>query len=361
MNSPPTRGTSRGMQAVGILLLVLVLSLLSTAHSALPENPSACPIENEGETTADCPWASIARELEATLASSRDSKNLRLKVAANLDSLASGLMRKIAKEGKLAGTTKNLWGLSINYDEGAKKTILAEPIIDVLLERASVAPRGEGIEGALAERVVHAGIEHTYGYLLSNLKTPYGYKRQRWVRPDIEFGFGLRPGVLSPTPDRGGFFANVTHFAGRIAFRENNDQDARAIKLLKQKFGTAPSIRNFDYASLRGRRITETVVIEGSAALPRTVEIRTDFVPFPKSGPSPDGNAELLVYSVRDSERDLPYLITAFPIAAGFSEAAVDPKNLGSQKTVFTRYNAFVPGVTDARSPLIGKREVSTF
>ncbi len=351
------------MKAFGILLLVLVLSLISTAQSAtFPETATRCPILTEGETAADCPWAEIVRDLETVIRTNENPETTNLKVSARLDVIAPELMRRMEIEGKLAGATKLLWGRSINFDEGVKKIIVPEPILDNVLARVGVAKRGEGVDSPIADRIVHAGFEHTYAYLLSNLKTPYGYKRLRWVRPDIENGFGLPAGSISPLPPQGGLFANVTHFAGRIAFREMNEQDLAATRVLKRGFQAARSIRSFEYASLRGRRITETVEITDGANPARVIEIRTDFVPFTKaSGEATGGNAELLIYSIRDSALKLPYLVTAFPIAKGFSDNAADPKNLGDDKTIFTRYNAFVPGLTDAKLPLAGKRTLSSF
>ncbi|MBS1962211.1 MAG: hypothetical protein JST04_08345 [Bdellovibrionales bacterium] len=336
------------MRAFGVLVLVLILSLLSTVRAA--ESPTTvCPIASEGETALDCPWAAIARGAEPILKANADPEIAKAKIAHYLDSVAPDFMKRLSREGKSAGDVKKLWGRSINFDENAKGIIIPEPIIDVVLDRAGVFER--------KDRIVYAGFEHTYGYLLSILKTPYGYKRLRWVRPDIEKGFGLAAGVISPTPKSGGLYLNVSYFAGRIAFRGSNPADRAAMKIVK-KADAARSLRQFDFSKLHGRRLTETVTLEGG----RTVEIRTDFVPFTKaSGAETGGNSELLVYSIRDSAEKLPYLISAFPIAPGFSDAALDPKGFGEGKPVLTKYNAFVAGVTDAKASLFGTRDGSEF
>jgi hypothetical protein len=331
------------MKALGTLVLVLSLSSLSVLSTVRAEETSpACPLASAGETTLDCPWAGIARQVAPATTPAE--------VEEVLSEVAPGFLQRIAREGKKAGDVKKLWGRSINFDENAKAIIIPPALIDVILAKAGVPAR--------VDRIVYAGFEHTYGYLLSILKTPYGYKRLRWVRPDIEKGFGLEPGVISPTPKHGGLFMNVSEFAGRIAFQGKNWQDRAALKTLCTADGVARSLRRFDYRTLHGRRLTETVALDGG----RTVEIRTDFVPFTKAkGEATGGNSELLVYSIRDSAEKYPYLISAFPIAAGFSEAALDPKNLGEDKPIITRYNAFVPGVTDAKAPRTGKRSASTF
>jgi len=328
------------MRTLGFFLLLLTVS---TAHAD-------CPIEAEGETSLDCPWAEIARQAATIIKSDPTPETSAPKIEGLLQATAPDFLKRLKHEGALSRNVKKLWGLSINYDENAKGTIIPEALIDVILAAAHAPARND--------RIVNAGFEHTYGYLLSILKTPYGYKRLRWVRPDIENGFGLEQGTISPAPKSGGLYMNVTYFAGQIAFRGKDAGDLAAKKLLRKARGVASSLRRYPYSSLHGRRLTETVTIaEG-----RTVELRTDFVPFPKaSGDATGGNTELLVYSIRDSAEPLPYLISAFPIAKGFSDGALNPANLGEGKPVMTRYNAFVPGMTDTKILLTGKREASSY
>lgn len=337
------------MRAFGILVLVLILSLLSSVRADESPN-SVCPLTSEGETVLDCPWGMIARQLTPILQANPNPATAQPKIERALSLIAPDFMKRLSDEGKTAGSVKKLWGRSINFDENAKGTIIPEAVIDAILAKAGVDAR--------QNRIVHAGFEHTYGYLLSILKTPYGYKRLRWVRPDIERGFGLEKGAISPTPESGGLFMNVSTFAGHIAFQGDHPKDRAALKVLRKAKGAARALRDFDYGSLHGRRLKETVALGGW----RTVEIRTDFVPFTHaSGDATGGNAELLVYSIRDSADEFPHLISAFPIAKGFSDAALDAKGLGEGKPVVTRYNAFLPGVTDASKPVYGKREASTF
>jgi hypothetical protein len=339
------------MKTLGILA---ALVLLLAAGSALAA--SSCPVE--GETELDCPWAGYARDLESSYQGETDAKKAAEAASKALEKIAPTYVQRLDHEGRALGEAKRLWGRSLNFDEGAKATIIPEPVIDAILMRAGVAPRGEGVKSALKPRVVHAGFEHTYGYLLSNLKTPYGFKRLRWVRPDIEKGFGLEESVISPNPKKGDLLANLTFFAGRIAFRGKNREGVRARSILRRMDGVAKSIRTYKYGALHGRRLKETLVLPGG----RTIEIRTDFVPFTSAtGEATGGNTELLIYSVRDSAEKLPYLLSAFPIAKGFSDGALDPKNLGENKPIVTRYNLFVSDVTDGTGPFTGKREAETF
>jgi hypothetical protein len=337
---------------ISAIFSVLLFSLVSQAA------PSACPIVSENETTLDCPWAGIARDLVSSYDGISDRDQAAKKARKALEEKAPDFLKRLATDAKNTGRGRQLWGRSLNYDENAKATIIPEPVIDALLTRARVRPRGYKVESTLAPRVVHAGVEHTYGYLLSNLKTPYGYKRLRWVRPDIEKGFGLEEGSIGPAPKDGGLLANITYFAGRIAFRDDSKSEKKARRILESMRGVSKSVREFSYESLHGRRLRETL----SLGKDRAIEIRTDFVPFTTaSGDATGGNVELLVYSVRDTEESLPYLVTAFPIAKGFSDGALDPKNLGADKPITTRYNLFVPGLTDSKRLYSGKREAETF
>lgn len=61
------------------------------------------------------------------------------------------------------------WGKSLNFDSGAKKKIVDDKIIEDLQRLFSIQNDN---------RIVHAGIMHTYGYLFSTINTPYGYKRK---------------------------------------------------------------------------------------------------------------------------------------------------------------------------------------
>lgn len=291
-----------------------------------PAQPGAAAAEG----AEDCPWAGAAR----LLAEKADRKE---ELAPVLAAHAPGLLEQFRAD--LSNTAAlALWGESINYDELAKGTIVHPGILDFLSGRLGLAkPRG---------KIAHAGMEHTYGYLFSLLPTRFGFKRARWVRPDIEEGLGLRRGSAGPAPAEGTLLANLTCLAGGIALKD----DASASALLeKAKPFCAPSLRN--YSSARRLRLTEEAALPGG----RKVALRTDFVPFLKKA---GGNSHLLVYSVYDSAIRRAYLVTAFPVGEGFVSNAVSPSGLGGDKPVQTRYNAHVEGLTGAGN-FKGKRSVT--
>ena len=80
-----------------------------------------------------------------------------------------------------------LWGKSWNFDEHAGQQIVDPYILDLLSEQ---------LQYVVGTDLVHAGIIHTYGYLFSQLETPYGLKRVRWTNRKLDWGFHFSDAVL---------------------------------------------------------------------------------------------------------------------------------------------------------------------
>jgi len=283
-----------------------------------PAQPGAAAAER----AEDCPWAGGARLLN-------EKANKKEDLAPVFAAYLPGLLPQFSADRSNAAALA-LWGESINYDELANGIIVHDGILGFISARLGTAlPRG---------RIVHAGMEHTYGYLFSLLPTKFGFKRARWVRPDIEDGLGLPRGSAGPAPSEGTLLANITCLAGGIALRD--DQAAAALLERAAPFCSAAT-RGYAARGVRRLRLTEEVVLAGG----RKVVLRTDFVPFlRKSG----GNTHLLIYSVYDSAVRRAFLVTAFPVSEDFVERAVAPSGLGENKPVQTRYNAHVEGFTGA-------------
>src|SRR5262245_47126296 len=90
-------------------------------------------------------------------------------VVAVLRKLCPPVYRQIVQERKRPEVL-SLWGRSSNVDENAGKVIVHPAILRAIGELAGVPMPG---------RIVHAGLQHTYGYLFSLIETPYGFKRDR--------------------------------------------------------------------------------------------------------------------------------------------------------------------------------------
>lgn len=146
-----------------------------------------------------------------------------------------------------------------------------------------------------AESYANAGLMHTYGYLFSTLETPYGYKRERWLINELNQLLKLEHNQLSVKTDRGTLLANVTYFAGKLAFEETQD-----LELIKN---VADEIKSIDYSKL----MKLTIIEENKNFKFKTVIINL--------GADTSKNSHLLIYSYYDKQLGKDQLITMYPIS----------------------------------------------
>lgn len=261
------------------------------------------------------------------------SENTKTSVYERISQICPQVTQSITSDSKKEGL-KKLWGLSINFDEFEKDVIVDPKIIEALVEVGKFPPPIVKEDGS---QIVHAGIQHTYGYLFSSLVTNFGYKRARWIEGNIEDAFQLAPGAMSPYSKSGSLFSNVTFFMGKIAFRN----DAHEVSELENfKDSVDLTIRDFPYGSLKTSRIEEEVILPNSNGDKfRKFVFRTDLVP-----PINEHGKHLLIYSVYDSHSNQSQLISGFPVDADFAEVLRNSK--AGKTLVETRYNAFVKELT---------------
>ncbi|MBM4252301.1 MAG: hypothetical protein FJ146_10045 [Deltaproteobacteria bacterium] len=271
-------------------------------------------------------------ETDAILAAIATSSSADQELVSRVPALAA-MAKKDATTPQIFG----FWGTSINFDEAAKAEIVNASVLTAVGRLAGVP---------MAGRHVHAGLAHTYGYLLSNLVTPYGYKRERWTLPTIDQGFGWNRGPIAPVPPQGTLLTNVTLLAGKIAFR---DDAKRLHKLTGTLTSAAPEIVALDTSKLVIRRLTETVTIpedQKAGLRTRTIKLYTDLVKLPQVPSTATALTHILVYSIADTAVEGRRLITLFPMTDAAANGVFTPANLGADKPVVTRYNAYVPGLT---------------
>lgn len=267
--------------------------------------PGSCPRAELGEVDSDCPWADWVREFERQPA------------------LAEALPEAIAislERDREDQAMRDAWGLSQNFDEGAKAEIVRAPILESISQRMGV--EGRAVRG---RTVIHAGVIHTYGYLLSNLKTPFGYKRARWVSGRLERGLKLPRDTLGPNAyllgEQSTLLSQVTYLMMKVALRDHPEEWAQQWQpRLEPRVTQALKGLKLEVAS----RNTETQVLSSG----EEVEWVTDFVALP--GDTQGGR--LLVYSQRSKSG--VRLITGFPVEKDFAERKNTP--------VKPRYNAWV-------------------
>ena len=296
--------------------------------------------EARGELPSDSPWGGLTRWMIGQTDSAVIVRKL-------LASLLPSVSRDIRRDAKNAAY-KKLWGQAINYDE-----LVHAAIVEPLLVRALA----EDFKVPLTNNtIVHAGVQHTYGYLFSVLQTSFGYKRSRWVKGEIETGFDFSAGTLGPFPEGGTLFSNVTYFLGKIAFK---DEPKKLRELEIHAKYVSKNLKAFDFSKVKPLRLKETVTVSDLRGQVRTVVIRTDIVPYF----TPNGSSRsLLIYSVDDPLHGGSRLITGFPVAKDPRaflnlDAPETATSLGENRPIATHYNAFVEGVTN--QIVSGRREIS--
>jgi hypothetical protein len=229
-----------------------------------------------------------------------------------------------------------LWGRCVDVDENVGQVIVHPAILTAIGALGGVPMRG---------RIVHAGLQHTYGYLFSLIETPYGRKRTRWVTPDLERSFGLDLSLLGERPRAGSLLANVTWFLGNIVYRDL-PRDLR--RLRRKQRAAAPELVGYDYAGLDVWRLEERAAVT-VGGMERRILLQTDVVRYPRSI-ADKGEVALLIYSVQRGERATLKLITAFPIGA---EALAQLQASARRKIrPRARYNAYVPELARPRNPV---------
>lgn len=248
-------------------------------------------------------------------------------VAPLLTRLCPDIARQIRRD-RRHPTLFAAWGRCANVDENVGKTIVHPPILEAIGNIAGVPMRG---------RFVHAGLQHTYGYLFSVLETPYGRKRDRWISTSLERGFGIDESLLGERPRQGTLLANLTWFLGQIVHR-GRQRRLRALERIAAV--VAPELVEYDLARLAVCRIVEETALPGSR---RGIKLFTDLVRYPVPSPKSGGDAALLVYSVQNGIRSRIKLITAFPVN---QQTVSDLKTsvVPGKVEVRLRYNAYVPG-----------------
>jgi len=299
----------------------IIFATLLLAFEAM----AVCPDSSVGETATDCPWAEMARQMTVEKKSCDE-------VFKTVPQLAAQL--KIDSEAK---EFLNLWGRAKNFDESAKGTIVPAEVLKCLSKKLKVK---NAIEELPNFSVVHAGLQHTYAYMFSNLVTKYGFKRDRWTKNDLRDGLGLTPGLLSPQATDGAFLSNVTYLFAKLTF---------GTKGLKAKKNVAKEILNLDTGKYQIRHLRESVA-------DKNIVIHTHFVKLDTLKLT-SKNTHLLIYWIEDTAAKRNYFISGFPVDSSTVQRAFDPASLGTSKAVSTRYNAWLPGVTDSAASLNGTRE----
>ena len=212
------------------------------------------------------------------------------------------------------------WGQSVNEDELTHTQIVPDVAIAAISDLSGVPLEGPGY---------HAGLLHTYGYLLSTIKTPFGYKRDRWMKRNIERGFGLPTEFLHAFPRRGILLTNLTNFLNRLT-RPKYDPT--------QQIGPYNGLRSLKPGSISGWILSETITHKHRQR-DQKIQLQTHVLPFPFGPRSNDSH--LLVYSIK--QRHKVSLISAFTVTKQTASDIVKESELGINCAIKLRYNGFLP------------------
>ncbi|RZU65765.1 hypothetical protein EV379_2103 [Microterricola gilva] len=186
-----------------------------------------------------------------------------------------------------------LWGESTVIDEHSGTAVVGRPLFDLLHELAGVRA---------VWPVGNAGLLHVYGYLFSEEKTPFGYKRERWM------GGGVAAALDLPSEH----FSPWTVHGTETLLQRVTDAALPRLGAEPGHAGPAASVDEWDAAVLARTRVV--VAADGSAAL---------------------------VYGVRWPDSGAPMrLVTIFPVEAASAEWL---RALGSGPPRL-RYNVAVAG-----------------
>ena len=308
------------------------LFLISISLSALGN----CPDLTKNETAEDCPWAEITRQIV-------DQKKPCDPV---LKASVPFIFEQFSKDQK-AQEFLTLWGEAKNYDENAKAIIVDSKILQCLAEKLKLK---NAVQPQNGFESVHAGLQHTYAYLFSNTPTPYGYKRARWTKDDIEKGFGLSKKALTPETKKGAFLSNVTYFFAKFAFQDDSELIKKLEAVGRKNKSVSPELMSLKTEKFQIKNLVET--------LPeKQIILHTTFV---KMNPEKliSKNTYLLIYWVENQKNKTKSLITGFPVETSFVDRVLDEKNIGSKKPISTHYNAWISALTNAKETLMGSTEV---
>lgn len=204
------------------------------------------------------------------------------------------MLEQIASDA--AASRFDAWGLSTVMDENIGAPVVPHEVFDELHAAAGITASWP---------IGNAGLIHVYGYLLSTVETPHGFKRDRWLEGALAVALGLPP----------------EHFLPESA------EDAGVTLLHRVTDAVLPRLENppVDATFWRDERADDGTVF-------RTLVL-----------PSVDTHSALL-YGVHDGTA--MRAITAFPITASDSFLAVL-----SEQPARMRYNA-ATATLPPRSPL---------
>lgn len=228
------------------------------------------------------------------------------------------------------------WGLSHNVDENTGTQIVDRKILSLIGRVVRYPIRHQS--------AYHSGLMHVFGYLLSTIRTPYGHKRDRWIKRTIEKGLKLPDGFLVPGSQHP-FFERVSQVLACVAW-QNGRLEQDWLPVLKS---VSPAIEEA-INRWKIRRFREFPRKNGSH---RVRSLNTDLV---FTGESRKPLRAILVYSIQMVDSAFPLLQTCFSVG---QQAIHELNQTGQNVPIRLRFNAYVDGFP--ASGETGRRTVEEF
>lgn len=252
----------------------------------------------------------------------------------NFETVFPNITRQIRADSN--STCFDLWGHSFNFDEHELSVIVDPKLLTTIGRIARYSIR--------LGPLYHAGLIHTYGYLLSNLPTRFGYKRERWTNGLIEESLGLSTGLLlsdNAQEQETTLLQNVSYLMGRIAFSKKSQLEQ--IKVLPN---VSNELTNLCFEKLSVIRIEE---LTKSRNKNKQLKLITDIVRFPSTAPL----ESLLVYSFEEGRNQ--FLVTCFAMDAQNQRQLIEDSKK-NETPIRPRYNLAHSGLDKTGRP--GKRAI---
>ena len=238
----------------------------------------------------------------------------RLSSGATVESLEDVLPGLSANLKTANGISAKYWTDSTPFDEIAKASILPDNVLDAL-----------GIRHETTGGVVHvpAGLMHTYGYLFSQLATPYGLKGKRWIESRLDERLGLPARMFSPLAPQGEFASNVTAAFLKLVGERPSLPSAAKLKLKAKAAGSVE------------QKITWTT----PGGKTEKASVFTHLVPLKPLPGFETPDSYLLIYSTVRGGRRL--LVTGFPVDNKFAESIMKTP-AGKSASFKPRFNLYI-------------------
>lgn len=215
------------------------------------------------------------------------SRLMQGQTAAQLQDVLPGLSQRLRIA---AEVSRKHWTDSNLLDANTKSAILPPK-----------AMQGLDIPLRVTAGIPHApaGMMHTYGYLFSQLQTPYGLKGRRWIEARIDERLGLPAGTFSPEPPAGEFTSNLTAVLYRLIGVAGAPSTAAALEPAATPLGRLEE--DVTWETPEGRRVSASV--------------RTHLFDMPSILGAAEDGEPLLIYEVVRGGRHL--IVTAFTAGGG--------------------------------------------